>query len=313
MMQQLELHLEEAIETEISQTQRFCLINACFAKKSKYKPNTKTREKLHSVQEFRADKTVRECASLHVKQNTDMSEVAREVIGICAKDLISSEAKYHASCYKNFVRIIYSNANEGQRSNETDCPLQHAYEAVYRLCENFIANPDIIEYKVVKELFLNKASELVTVSESHKKNLMRTLSTKFPEIIFIAYQYNKVSMCPNSLTINKVVLDFFRLKTELESLKGSMDDNEKNMIKTALLISNEIKDLEPQMCWPPKEDDLKPSSRAKDYIPNLLDVFLTVLISGKSLDSDSSRTEKNNKAERIFRTGYCFFLLRMGL
>ena len=220
-----------------------------------------------------------------------MSEVARDVIGICAKDLISSEAKYYASCYKSFVRIIYSKANEGQRSNETDCPLQPAYDAVYRLCENFIANPDIIEYKVVKELFLNKASELVTVSESHKKNLMRTLSIKFPEISFITYHYNKVLMYPNSLAINKVVLDFFWLKTELESLKGSRDDNEKNVIKTTLLINNEIKDLEPQMSWPPEEDNLKPS-RANYYIPYLLDVFLTVLISGKSLDSDSSRTEK---------------------
>ena len=34
-----------------------------FCKKSKYKPNTKTREKLHSVQEFRADETVRAFAS----------------------------------------------------------------------------------------------------------------------------------------------------------------------------------------------------------------------------------------------------------
>ena len=74
--------------------------------------------------------------------------------------------------HKSFVRVIYSSANEGQRSNETDCPLQPAYEAVYCLCEDSIANPDIIEYKVVKELFLNKASKLVTVSESHKKNLM---------------------------------------------------------------------------------------------------------------------------------------------
>ena len=39
-----------------------------FCKKSKYKPNTKTREKLHSVQEFRANETVRACASLHIKQ-----------------------------------------------------------------------------------------------------------------------------------------------------------------------------------------------------------------------------------------------------
>ena len=98
-------------------------------------------------------------------------------------------------CKNNFSD---SNANEGQRLKETDCPLQPAYEAVYRLCENVIANPDIIEYKVVKELFLNKASELVTVSESHKENLMRKLSTKFPEISLITYQYNKVLMYPNS-------------------------------------------------------------------------------------------------------------------
>ena len=138
-----------------------------FCKTSKYKPNTKTREKLHSVQELRADETVRACASLHVQQNTAMSEVARDVIGICAKDLISSEAKYHASCYKRFVRIIYSNTNEGQRSDETDCPLQPVYEAVYCLCEDLIAHPE--EYKVAKELFLNKASDLLHAKSKGKQ------------------------------------------------------------------------------------------------------------------------------------------------
>ena len=64
---------------------------------------------------------------------------------------------------------------------------------MYRVSEDLIAYPDIIEYKVVKELFLNKGSELgVVVSESRKKNLMRKLSNKFPEINFITYQYNKV-------------------------------------------------------------------------------------------------------------------------
>ena len=224
-----------------------------FCKTSKYKPNTKTREKLHSVQELRADETVRACASLHVQQNTAMSEVARDVIGICAKDLISSEAKYHASCYKSFVRIIYSNTNKGQRSDETDCPLQPVYEAVYCLCEDLIAYPKVIEYKVAKELFLNKASELgATVPESHKKNLMRKLSNMFPEINFITYQYNKVLMYPNTLPKDKAVLDFFELKTELESLKGPRSDDEKDVIKTARLINNEIKDLNPQMSWPQK-------------------------------------------------------------
>ena len=182
------------------------LLDEClFCKKSKYKPNTKTREKLHSVPEFRADETVRACASLHIQQNTVMSEVARDVIGICAKDLISSEAKYHASCYKSFVRIIYSKTSGGQRSNEADDPLQPVYEAVYSFCEDLIAYPEIIEFKVVKELFLNKASELgATVSESHKKNLMRNLTNIFLEINFITYQYNKVLMYPITLAIEKL-------------------------------------------------------------------------------------------------------------
>ena len=109
-------------------------------------------------------------------------------------------------------------------------------------------------------------------------------------------------MYPNSLAINKFVLDFFRLKTELESLKGSRD---------ALLINNEIKDLEPQMSWPPKEDDLKPS-RANDYVPYLLDVFLTVLQFLGNRSTVIAVRQKNNKAERIFWTGYCFFCYEWG-
>ena len=36
-----------------------------------------------------------------------MSEVAQHVLAVCMKDLILSEAKYHASCYILFVKIIY--------------------------------------------------------------------------------------------------------------------------------------------------------------------------------------------------------------
>lgn len=36
-----------------------------------------------------------------------MSSIAAEISGISAKDLISSEARYHSSCHKVFVRIVY--------------------------------------------------------------------------------------------------------------------------------------------------------------------------------------------------------------
>mgnify|MGYP001792867773 CR=1 FL=1 len=36
-----------------------------------------------------------------------MSSVAAEICGVCAKYLISSEARYYSSCYNAFVRILY--------------------------------------------------------------------------------------------------------------------------------------------------------------------------------------------------------------
>ena len=86
---------------DVTQASSAVLPDCCiFCNKTKYKPNSKTREKLHGVQEFRADETVRKCASLHIQQCTAMSAVAQKVMGVCAKDIICSEAKYHAACYK---------------------------------------------------------------------------------------------------------------------------------------------------------------------------------------------------------------------
>ena len=169
----------------------------------------------------------------------------------------------------------------------------------------FDSEPKIVKYKDVKKLFLNKARELgVTVSKSDKKNHMPKVSNMFPEINFVTHQYNKMIMYPNTLAIGKTVLDFLELNTKLESLKGPTNDDEKNVIQIARLI-NEIKDLNPQMFWPPKEDDLKPS-RTTDYIPHLLDVFLTRLITGKSLDSESSSTERTTRLKESFAQDIVF-------
>ena len=100
-------------------------------------------------------------------------------------------------------------------------------------------------------------------------------------------------------------MDFFELKTELEALKGPKRNDEENVIKTARLLNNEIKDLNPQMSWPPKEDDLKPS-RTNDYIPHLLDLFLTVLISGKPLDSENCSTERTIRLKESFAQDIVF-------
>ena len=118
---------------------------------------------MHSIQEFRADEKVRNCAILHVQQSSGQSDVAREIIGICFKDLMSSEARYHATCYKSFVRISYDIKNDEVNNTdvtESRCPeLQLVYSEVYNFCEDLIANPRVVEFRVIKEVFINKASE----------------------------------------------------------------------------------------------------------------------------------------------------------
>ena len=115
-------------------------LKCIFCKKDKYKPKTRTREKLQSCCEFRADDTVRKSALAHVTTCSGMADVAEQILAMCSKDLISSEAKYHASCYKNFVRPCHD-ISEIEISeyvcNEAD-PL---YEAVEGYCHELIRSP----------------------------------------------------------------------------------------------------------------------------------------------------------------------------
>ena len=50
-------------------------------------------------------KGIRKSSSLLLKVNTNMSSIISEISGICAKDLLSSEARYHSS-NDAFVRIV---------------------------------------------------------------------------------------------------------------------------------------------------------------------------------------------------------------
>ena len=175
-----------------------------FCKKAKYKPGTKTREKLSSIQEFRADDTVRKSALLHLNRHTDMSAIAADISGICAKDLISSEAKYHSSCYKAFVHIIYETDETASNSSETVANgHDKVYEAVYSFCEALILEPRAIEFTEVRNVLSEEADRLgVELTQSHYKNLLRLVSKKFEQLVLLNYQHNNVLVYPSTLKLD---------------------------------------------------------------------------------------------------------------
>ena len=290
---------------DASQVSLAVLPNKClFCNKSKYKANSNTREKLHSVQEFRADDKVKKCAQLHIQNCTSMSEVARNVVGICTKDLISSEAKYHASCYKAFVRILYSsNSEENESSNSND--FRPVYDAIFSFCEELIDNPRIIELNEIRKLMSDEAKRLdINIPDSHGNNLIRKLSSMFEEFQFVSYQHNKVLVYPCTLDMQTVVLDNFKLRSELKSL-CSNTDNKERVVEVAKVLHDEIRNHKVSMSWPPTEQDLK-AERVSSYIPDILDTFYTVLISGQSVEGEKSKTEKTLRLKNSFAQDVVF-------
>lgn len=228
-----------------------------FCKREKYKPGTKTREKLSSVQEFRADNTIKESALLHLKRDTNMKSVAAEISGVCAKDLICSEARYHSSCYRSFSRILYEPETTTESSTETQDMTEKLYESVFSFCNDLALNPRVIEFKDIRKILADEAKNLgVAVTQSQYKNLLRVVSNKFEELTFINYQQNKVLVFPNTLKIENLVIDNFELKCDLDDKQTSFDESTKTVISAAKQLHDEIKKHPAEMPWPPTEKDL---------------------------------------------------------
>ena len=158
----------------------------------------------------------------------------------------------------------------------------------------------VIEFKTIRKVMMNETSKLnVNIPESHYKNRVRKISATFKNVNFVYYQHNKVLVYPASLKMEDVVIQNYEMNCELQSMQCSASENENSVIKVAQLLHGEIKNQTPQMSWPPQESELDPA-KTESYIPHLLNIFFTVLISGQHIDSDSSRTEKTLKLRNSF-------------
>ena len=222
-----------------------------FCKKDKYRSKSKTREKLQSCSEFRADDTVKNSALLHVKSCLDMTDIAEEVLALCSKDLISSEAKYHASCYKSFVRICYDGTESGTPKS-IDNPSDPLFEAVEEFCRELIRSPRVVEFKTIRKVMSDEAEKLgAELSSSSCKNLLRKISTRFKELNFFHQLHNNVLVYPNSLKVEDLILQNSKMKSELETMNHSMGDDTASVIKVAKILHDTILAHPEQMSWPP--------------------------------------------------------------
>ena len=78
------------------------------------------------------------------------------------------------------------------------------------------------------------------------------------------------------------MIDNFELQSDLNrAYQASLGDDSKAVMNAAKVLNEKIKNHSVEMPWQPEEKDLDSNSVA-EYIPELLDIFCTILLSGQT-------------------------------
>ena len=262
--------------------------------------HTHTRERLIDCAEFRAD-TISSSALRHIRTESTYKEAAIFVNLICcpgSKDLMSSEAKYRASCYKNVVKIMYKDEVAGNMPSGQS-------EEVNKFSERLIKHLQIIKFKNIRKMVDEQAGKLYfQLPPSFHKNLLRKLKSSFPEMKFVQRWRNCVLVYPESLSVDNLVLEYHNLSLDFEALNTVYDEREKTVLKAGLLIHNAIESHPEYMSWTSTDEELKAENVIK-YIPSLLNSFLKTLFHGQANVKEESHRisqRRNSIAQDIV---YC--------
>ena len=78
------------------------------------------------------------------------------------------------------------------------------------------------------------------------------------------------------------MIDNFELQSDLNrAYQASLGDDSKTVMNAAKVLNEKIKNHSVEMLWQPEEKDLDTNS-VDEYIPELLDIFCTILLSGQT-------------------------------
>ena len=158
-----------------------------------------------------------------------MADVAEQILAMCSKDLISSEAKYHASCHKKFVRPFHD-ISEIEISESVFNGADPLCEAVESYCLELLRSPRVVEFRSIRKVMSDKARSLdIEVPPLAYKNLIRKVSEG--QLNFIQQSANNTLVYPCILIIEYLVIDNYKLKSQQESMKKLLMTKRKLLLK----------------------------------------------------------------------------------
>lgn len=295
---------EEPVDEDANPTKRQCRRPATegrvynpvciFCNKVKFMKNPKSREKLIQAVQLRADMTLRHCAIL----NNDA-----RILAITSRDIVATEAHYHASCYKSYTNIKTKERDhvgdkEVENSSQVTDMLSYEVAEVeaYVQLFHYIRNKVIPHKKVVPvaqlteklEAFMSSKGEALKTAT--KKNIRRKLESELGNSIHIfPNDSGKLLLVPDSLSFKDVVHDDDNLRKELAIWKVKLSDANKITDQASSQIREVIRIDTKPTAWPCHPSDL---SNAVE-MPTQLHRFLVGLLTGNPQNENPSERVSN--------------------
>ena len=97
---------------------------------------------------------------------------------------------------------------------------------------------------------------------------------------------------PSSLKTESLMIDNFELQSDLNrAIQTSLGGVSKTVMNAEKVLNEKIKNHSVEMSWQPEEKDLGTNNVA-EYIPELLDIFCTILLSGQAFDREKSKSDR---------------------
>ena len=189
-------------------------LNCTFCQQTKRVKGTETKEKLNLCVELRADKLTREASLLHNDPR---------IAALCTDNLIAKEAVYHKSCHRDFTRFVTAN-KPGTIEEENEEELDNSFDAVKDFIRDITENPDIVEYKLVIDIFengLRKSNMIDDYIKNAKKNLRRKIERSIPNVNFINVR-RKLYIYPDSIEKTDITVMYLENKFELDNIKAKV-------------------------------------------------------------------------------------------
>ena len=191
--------------------------------------------------------------------------------------MLAKKARYHPSCYKVYTKPVKPLV--GQNDAFKLDALRSKIDKLLSSCEGH--NTFIND---VKKTYFKKLEEGGVETKNATKNLRQHIERNCSDVQFLI-SYNEEVICPNTITMEKILSLFFKKQKKMEQLKNV----EENIYSSAVAIRKELEECTYNTSWPPSCDELD-----MDCFPvsPSLRKFLSLVICNGAVPN-------NDKTERI--------------